>query len=725
MRKQLTKLSLGLLIAGFYSASAQTQTYHPCNTVDAMEEHFATDPSAKANYDLQQFRFQKEFQQTQISKQGNVASKTAAVEYTIPVVFHILHQGGVENITDAQCIAALDQMNRDFAREGSDTNTIFTPFKSLYIDSDIKLMLAKKDPQGNCISGIVRHINPKTTWYQATAGNSSAYWEYTWDPTRYMNIYIVSFIVPSGPVSGGGVAGYTYRPGTWPTGNAHDAIIFTYNTLLPNAPGYQPRAMTHEVGHWLNLGHTFGNTNNPGATCGDDGIMDTPITKGNYNACPASSTNSNVICATNLTTYYQNVENIMDYSTCAKNFTSDQTTAMRTALASSTNGRNNLSTNTNLGVTFTDVNGTGLCAAVADFMSISNSYTICIGNSLQFKDYSYNGTITARQWAADNGAVVASPTSSITNITFNTLGITNVSLTATNAQGSSTMVKQVTVIDGAAAIVGVYSESFEVGTVPAGWTLDNPEGGTWLQTSAASYDAFNCDFINGSLSAGGNSDYLEMPLVNLLNNPTAGFTFAYSYARKNATHNDVFKVQFSSNCGGTWTDVVSLSAATMASQAGGGTTPTPYTPLNPSDWAVVDVATYPNWFSFTSSPSVLIRFRFTEGDAGNGNNFYLDAINMTGITNNVSELEKSIDLNMFPNPTSGVTNLRFTLSDDSSVKINIVNILGKEVSTLVNSELQAGAHTVLINKDEALSKGIYFVNFSVNGAVFTKKLIID
>lgn len=722
MKKHLSIISLGLLFAGVDHGFAQQQQLpKTCATDAAMEDRFTAEPAARVRYEEGQKKMQADFNEL---RDGSLGNKTTAVEYTVPVVFHILHQGGAENISDAICIAALDQINRDFAREGSDTAAIFQPFKSLYIDSDIKLMLAKKDPNGNCINGIVRHIDPKTKWYQGAAGASSAYWTYTWDPTRYLNIYVVDFIVPSGAVSGGGVAGYTYRPNTWPTGNPHDAIVFTYNTMSPGASGYQPRALTHEVGHWLNLGHTFGNTNNPGATCGDDGLGDTPVTKGNYNACPAASTNAGIVCANNLTFYYQNVENIMDYSTCPKNFTTDQTNAMRNALMSSVSGRNNLSSASNLSVNFTDVNGLGICAPVADFMSVSKSYTICVNNSLTFKDFSYNGTVTARQWAADNGGVVASPTATQTSIMFNTIGVSNVSLTVSNGQGSDVEVKQVYVMDASAASAAPMMESFEGVGVPAGWNVQNPENGMWKQTGLSSYDALNCFMIEGANSAGGDVDILEMPMLNLQANPNPAFTFAYAYARKNSTHNDVFRVQMSSNCGGTWSDVVSLAAATMANQGSGGTTASPYYPLSPAEWAPpVDVTTYPNWQNFLGSPHVMIRFVFEEGDAGQGNNFFLDAINISGVTG-LNELSKKTGLNLYPNPTNGSSILNFNLSEATQVEVSVVDVVGREVLPTLNANYGSGNQTVEINKNETLPSGIYFVNLSLNGTKLTKKLVV-
>jgi len=158
---------------------------------------------------------------------------------------------------------------------------------------------------------------------------------------------LIKNIIPQGSVVGGGIiVGYTYKPGTWSAGASQDAIVYNYGFLS----GLDARSLSHEIGHWFNLSHTFGNTNNPGVTCGDDGLYDTPPTKGNFSSCPSSISGN--ACAVSGNTVWaagqQNVENIMDYSSCPKNFTMDQTTAMRTALASAISNRQNLWQNANL-----------------------------------------------------------------------------------------------------------------------------------------------------------------------------------------------------------------------------------------------------------------------------------------------------------------------------------------------------------------------------------------
>jgi hypothetical protein len=726
MKKQLSALYLGTLLLGStIGLSQESKHFQPCNTFAAMEERFALDPSAKASYEATRAQFQNNYLNYSNTQSAN---KSAAVVYTVPVVFHILHQGGAENVSDAACIAALNQVNNDFAASGADFSSIFAPFQALYINSDIKFMLAKKDTLGNCITGIVRHYDTKTNWDQGAASASNSYYSYTWNPTRYLNIYIVANIIPASVISGGVIGGYTYVPGTWPTRNPHDAIVYRY-TLLNPLPSYDARSLSHEIGHWLGLQHTFGSTNNPGTTCGSafggDGIADTPDTKGNFNACPLSSTNSAIVCTSGQNPYYQNVENIMDYSTCPKNFTTGQTNAMRTTLTSSIVGRNNLSTGTNLGLSFTDVNGAGICAPIADFFSTTNNYTVCAGGSLTMKDFSYNGVVSSWQWSAGNGAVISSATNSITNITFNNAGTINVTLTATNGQGSSSQVRSVSVIPVTSPILVTYNESFENPGLPTNWSIiNNPSSSLgWQQATSIALDGSNSFYIEGSGLGANDVSILQMPVVDLLNNPNSTFKFAYAYARQTNSHNDELKVQFSKDCGGSWSDVVALSAGAMASNSG-GVTSNPFVPGN-SDWAIVDVTgDWPLWFSFLNSPNVTIRFTFKEGSAGFGNNIYIDAIKFFAPVG-INELTKSIKLNLYPNPSSGETYLNFTLSDPATIKINVVDVLGKNVLKVADGDLSTGDHSFTINKDNGLTKGIYFVNISLNGAKMSKKLIIN
>ncbi|MDX2172843.1 MAG: M43 family zinc metalloprotease [Bacteroidota bacterium] len=721
MKKQLSFITIGITMLS--TTLSYSQQIQPCVTVDAMNQYFVANPQAKIDYEKKQAKFEVDYQAAMLNKAQN---KTAAVQYTIPVVFHILHTGGSENITDAQCSAALAQVNSDFAAAGADFNSIYADFKALYINSDIKFMLAKKDPSGNCTTGIEHIYDTRTVWDRNPAGAFSyLYNGITWDPMKYLNIIIVKDIVAASGQNGT-VIGYTYLPGTWGTSAVQDAIVYNYSFLS----GLNARSLSHEIGHWLNLSHTFGNTNNPGVTCGStsggDGVSDTPDTKGNFSTCPATNTNSAILCTSGNSSYYQNVENFMDYSSCPKNFTTGQTTRMRTALASSTSGRNNLWSTGNL--TSTDVNGTGLCAPVSSFLS-TTGYTVCSGGSLTMKDFSYNGTISGYTWTANNGATPASPNASITSVTFPTIGTVTISLTVNNIQGSSTSTKTVSVVNGAAVINGgANMESFEtLGVIPSTWSVIDATGSAkWAQTPIAGIDGNSSVMLDGTQSAAGETDILQMPMMDVVNNPSSVFSFKYAYARKTSTQADVLKLQGSKDCGGTWSDIYTFSAGTMANGSG-GINSTPWAPSN-TEWKTYNV-TYDaaNWFNFQNSASVLVRFTFIEDPAsGNGNRLFLDAINVVDTAAvGINELTKSIHFNMYPNPTSGVTTIKFNLNDAAAIKVNVVDLLGKEVLPVTNSIYNAGEQTISINNNGSLSKGIYFINLTLNGTKMSKKLVIQ
>jgi len=718
MKNHVPKMILALTFFTSVLGFSQSNMQMPCGTYEAMEQHFASHPQDRMRYE----NAQKELLQ---SVTINASAKPAAFEYTVPVVFHVLHQGGPENVSDAVIMAALDQVNRDFSRAGSDTGAIFAPFRSRYVNSEIKFVLAKRDPQGNCTNGIVRYIDPKTNWSQS-GGNQNFYWTYTWNSTRYLNVYIVGSITPAGTVTGGGIiVGYTYMPGTHAAGSPRDAIVYRSSHLSANMPNPDARSLSHEIGHWLGLSHTFGPTNNPGINCGDDGIADTPPTKGNFSSCPASSSNTNHTCSSpnpsNVNNYFQNVENIMDYSSCPRNFTQGQTTVMRNILASAIANRQNLSSVGNL--TLTGINVTTPCAPKAEFLSTNGSYTVCAGGSLTMKDFSYNGVISNYIWNADNGSVINAPNAVQTSITFPNVGAVSVSLTVSNSQGASVKTRNVVVLDATPSLVGPFFESFENPGVPYNWSVIDVQndGFSWLQTGQTAYHDNYCFYIDGLTHAPSASDILQMPLLDVKNNMTNKLSFAYAYRRKNSTHDDVLRVQGSRDCGGTWNDIVVLSASAMA-QGSGGVDTEMFFP-NSDQWKTYVLSDHPMWLNYINSSSVLVRFNFIEASAGYGNNFFIDLIDFTAPVG-INELTKSFGLSLYPNPSSSETTLRFNLQTTSAVKISLLDVLGKEVKIIANQTLAAGEQNFSVNSDEALSKGIYFVNLNVNGAIMSQKLVI-
>jgi PKD repeat protein len=199
----------------------------------------------------------------------------------IPVVFHVIHNYGVENISDAQIHSAMNILNRDYRKLNEDISEVVPMFDTLIADVKIEFRLATKDFMGNCTNGIERIASMATY-----AGRSEAKLN-QWPRDRYLNIWVVNNIESDGI---GQTLGYSQLPPNvvGDQGARLDGIVVLYNSLGTVGQGIPSRArtLTHEVGHYLNLKHTWGDGNEPGIACdGTDAVDDTPQTKGHFGGC--------------------------------------------------------------------------------------------------------------------------------------------------------------------------------------------------------------------------------------------------------------------------------------------------------------------------------------------------------------------------------------------------------------------------------------------------------
>ncbi|MDI1356090.1 MAG: M43 family zinc metalloprotease [bacterium] len=698
-------LITGIFITGLLSA----QKY--CGTTEYQNAWFAKHPELKDAYEkLKQeasTRDQEEFKNGYTSF-SSAQKPSSTSNYTIPVVFHILHQGGNENISDAQVKDAVRILNEDYNKENTDTSNVVVQFKNLIGNVKFEFRLASKDPLGNCTNGIVRHWNANTNW----SGNFSDY-AYTWPAVRYLNVYVVRTI-------GFGAAGYTYLPGSGIPGVA-DAIVIlsSYVGGIGTGNTGTSRALTHEVGHWFDLDHVWGGTNQPGVACGDDGVSDTPITKG-YSSCTLGNSQ---ICTPGMV---ENVQNYMEYAYCQRMFTIGQAARMTNAINSAISGRNNLSLPSNLAFTGITNPGSG-CVLQMDLNA--NTYTVCTGRSVNLQSFVSNGPANSYLWTADNGAIVQNPTSATTSVLLNSVGKSNITCVATNSTGSVTQTIGVYGEQGLADIVSSNSESFETPgyVLPAKWKLISE--GTSLQQwqiypfAAASGGA--CIYAPGELLSANMVEILESPSYDFLNHPSAQFTFKYAYAKQNLNQKDVFKVQASKNCGGNWTDIYVPSTSQMA-QGSGGVTSALYSLPKANEWKLYDLTQHPNFTFFKNEPNVKIRFYFEEDKdgIGYGNRLYLDDVNFSAPLG-INELSRSVGLDLYPNPSGGEMKLEFTLSDASTVSCKVLNVTGVTVMSSSDYKFSEGTHHLILNENRSLSPGVYLLNFELNGLILSKKMVIE
>ena len=262
-----------------------------CTTHKKMNELMANPDYAK-QYAKDQLEFEN-LLQSQAKKGDN--NTTKAVQYTIPVVFHVLHNGGPENISKEQILSALAILNRDYAMLNADTISIQPPFQSLRSKADIKFALATKAPNGACFSGITRTQNAATSDGDNGQGQVNAIvagndvYNGQWPGNKYLNIFICQDI--------GGAAGYTTNPSSWSASSMMNGIwvLSTYVGDMGTSSLNSSRTLTHEVGHWLNLSHVWGGTNTPGVSCGNDNVNDTPACIGSTSCSLTANTCSSDI----------------------------------------------------------------------------------------------------------------------------------------------------------------------------------------------------------------------------------------------------------------------------------------------------------------------------------------------------------------------------------------------------------------------------------------------
>ena len=244
---------------------------------------------------------------------------------TIPVVVHVVWNHPDENISDLQIESQIDATNADFRKLNANLNSLPDEFFDKAVDIEIEFCLATVDPFGNATNGITRtktdFTNIATLYstgnelrvFQDDLGGKNG-----WSPDKYLNIWVAS--------TGGFPLGFACLPGTcpaWEDGVIVDPLVFG-TTCNTNPPFNLGRTTTHEIGHFFNLNHIWGNESDE---CDEDDMVDdTPLQNAPHFGCPIYPTSS---CGSN-----DMFVNYMDYSNdeCLAMFTEGQKLRMLAAL---------------------------------------------------------------------------------------------------------------------------------------------------------------------------------------------------------------------------------------------------------------------------------------------------------------------------------------------------------------------------------------------------------
>ena len=318
MKKMLLNSMALLLTLCALSLHAQTEK---CGTTRLLDQRIQNDPSLVLK-----------MQQSELATQKWIATHPAANAsnmpqiITIPVVVHVLWHDAFENISDAQVQSQINILNKDFRKMNTDTLPSTHPFWSSTADSQIEFCLASRDTSGNFTTGITRKYTDTIKFsgngdekFAATGGTNN------WDPTKYMNIWVCNLDTARGTL---GYATFSSNLADYP---GSDGVVIHHQAFgsigTAGTGGFDDnnlgRTGSHEVGHWLNLKHIWGD-----ATCGDDLVADTKPAVGKNENCPAFPQRPNNACGSNADG--EMYMNYMDYvdDACMNMFTVGQAARM-------------------------------------------------------------------------------------------------------------------------------------------------------------------------------------------------------------------------------------------------------------------------------------------------------------------------------------------------------------------------------------------------------------
>ena len=421
MNLKTTTLLLALTMAcGWLPTTmlAQTNTAgeaHPCGLHEAHAELFSLRPGSRAA------ALEAERQLELETQQGELAGNRAEV-LVIPVVFHIIHFNGPENISAAQIHDAVDVLNTNFRALNEGTSQVYPDFADLVADVEIEFRLAQKDPNGNCHPGFNRIVSELTY-----VGDSEMKSLIQWPRNKYLNVWVCEYA--------NGAAGYALYPGSVAGGQNSDmdgiVLQHTYCGSIGTANFYRSRTLTHEVGHWLNLRHPWGNSNNPGQpeNCDEDDGGRHPQHLG----LDLLRHQRRKLWVLGQRPELHGVQLLWPHVYARPKATHAHRGASTTAQ------RNQLSTQANLeatGVAGPD----NLCAV----QFVTDRQVICVGDSVKFTDESYHG-VTGWSWEFGDGSSESG--AGELYHTFEAPGSYDVTLTISNEGGDQRHLRGCVVVD--------------------------------------------------------------------------------------------------------------------------------------------------------------------------------------------------------------------------------------------------------------------------------------
>lgn len=727
---------LGLMMS--LSTIGFSQSGRTCGSMDHLQQQIAEDPSVETRM--------QQIEHATSQWLSDPSHRTGAV-ITIPVVVHVVYNTTAQNISDAQIQSQIAVLNEDFRKLNADASLTPSIFAGLATDCQIQFCLAQRDPNGNATTGIIRKSTTTTAFttndnMKRTANGGDD----AWNTTQYLNLWSCNM--------SGGILGYAQFPGG---AAATDGVVILYSafgrTGTVSAPYNKGRTATHEVGHWLNLRHIWGDAN-----CGSDLVNDTPTHNTANYGCP---TYPHLSTCTGTPT--EMTMNYMDYTddACMYMFTTGQSARMTAAINTSRTGLL-----TSLGCTpptppTSCGTVTGLTSSSVGSTTATVSWTAVSGATAYSLQYRKVGTTT---WTTVSTAGTSSALTGLTVSTAyefqvtsscsGTLGtvstLANFTTTAAASCGTPTSLASSSITSTSAtvswsAITGAssYLVQYKVSTATTFSSVTVTAATTTLTglTASTAYTyqvTATCSGTAGTASA-----------IGTFTTSAASTSCTDSYESNNsrtaaktiAVNTDIF-AKIGTSTDKDWFKFVTTAAApkikvvldqvpadydlalynsigtTLTSSALSGTSSETVTYNTSTASATYYVQVYGYASAFNASLCYRLRvntsatnFRAADGSEENSGDV-VSAEKVTGLEG----------LNLFPNPANNTLTINYFTPSMETTSIEIYDMMGQLVNT-INANANQGFNSRELDLT-SMSNGVYFLKVTQNNNTLTKKFVV-
>lgn len=631
-----------------------------------------------------------------------------------PVVVHILHDYGQENISDEQVRDAIADLNRRYQKKNSDTNHIPEEFRAISGNMQIEFRLATKDPNGNCTNGIERIATPETRYADDNITHTA------WDQRHYINIWVVEVLKAQSDI------GHTYMPEELIPGKCFaDGIIMIHSYMgsIGTSTVFCTPFLANYMGHYLGLKNTFGTATF--GECGDDGITDTPVCSPNYSCGGTMSPPCNPGIK-------ENINNYMAFSYCMGMFTKGQVKFVRESITNPTNIRYSLIQHANRVATGTDTPNGPSCAPIADFMLKQSLYEI--NDQVFIVNASTGSDSLSFEWSFPEGTPATS-TERVPSVKYATSGLKTIHLTVKSGNLSTTLTKEnvVYINPRYADRHGPHLQNFDgddvyyltknqPGTEISFQRLNNAgvnqSKGWKLNAHQPGLIDYGCEYENDYYHTLKGADYeLYTESYNLSNTSNVSVSFDYAYtelpqvtedsAWANLTVYSTKKLSF-----GAWTKRKEIKNSELLTQTAQVQS---FEPTSANQWKTIQF-NYP-----ANSGDTNTRFKFVMTLGGHPNNLYIDNFQVSGLLKLPVEPWQE-NIRVSPNPVIAGNSLNLSLGKFSNpIQMKLVGVNGQEI---LNQEIAAEMESVNVLIPSTVKAGYYFIQLSDGQSNWTEKVII-